>query len=166
MSPHEHDHSRDPHPRFPVDSDVTPLDVPLLPQRAGLFLRARRRTLAAISLGGALGAATRWAVEEALPHDPGGLPWGTLVVNVVGCFLIGALMVLVVERWRYQPLARPLLGTGFLGGFTTFSTYAVDLRAQVAAGETGVAGAYVVASVALGLVAVVVGLRVTERLVR
>src|SRR5690242_15328656 len=104
-----HDHSRDPHPRFPVDSDVTPLDVPLLPQRAGRFLRARRRTLAAISLGSALGALARWAAEEVLPHDPGGLPWSTLLVNVVGCFLIGVLMVLVVERWRHQPLARPFL---------------------------------------------------------
>ena len=161
-----HDHSRDPHPRFPVDSDVTPLDVPLLPQRAGRFLRARRRTLAAISLGSALGALARWAAEEVLPHDPGRLPWSTLLVNVVGCFLIGVLMVLVVERWRHQPLARPFLGTGFLGGFTTFSTYAVDLRAQLAAGETGVAAAYLLGSLLLGLAAVVVGLRLTERVLR
>lgn len=165
MSPHAHDHSRDPHPRFPVDSDVTPLDVPLLPQRAGRFLRTRRRTLGAISAGGALGALARWLLSESLPHDPGAMPWSTVVANVSGCFLIGVLMVLVVERWPHRPVLRPLLGTGLLGGFTTFSTYAVDTRGLLAAGEPDRAAAYLLGTLVLGLLAVVAGLRLTERVI-
>ena len=162
---HQHQH-RDPFPGFPVDPDVTPLDVPLLPQRAGRFLRERRRTLAAISAGGALGAVARWGVGDLLPHHPGEMPWSTFLTNVAGCFLIGVLMVLVVERWPHRPLARPFLGTGVLGGFTTFSTYAVDTRGLLAAGRPTVAAAYLVGSLALGLLAVVAGLRVTEQAIR
>jgi len=161
-----HDHSRDPHPRFPVDSDVTPGDVPFLPHRVGRLLLERRRVLGAIALGGALGATARWALEEALPHDPDRFPWSTFVTNVGGCLAIGVLMVLVVERWTHRPLARPFLGTGVLGGFTTFSTYAVETRGLLAGGEPGLALGYLLGSVVLGLLAVVAGMRLTERVVR
>ena len=69
------------------------------------------------------------------------LPWATLLTNVVGCALIGVLMVLVAERWPDRRLVRPFLGTGILGGFTTFSTYVVDTRTLVATGHAAVAGA-------------------------
>lgn len=152
MSEHEH---HDPHPGFPVDPDV---EVPPPPH-------LRADVVTAVAAGGALGAIARWAVAEALPHDPGGFPWSTFSVNVVGCFLIGVLMVLVVERWSHRPLARPFLGTGVLGGFTTFSTYAVDTRGLLAAGQPAVAATYLVGTLAVGLLAVVVGLRLTERIV-
>jgi CrcB protein len=160
MPPPESFHERpprhgDPHPDLPVDSDV---EVPPPHLRPGV--------LAAVSLGGALGATARWAVAEALPHDAGRFPWSTAVANVVGCFLIGVLMVLVVERWSHRPLARPFLGTGFLGGFTTFSTYAVDTRGLLAAGRPAVAATYLLGTLAVGLLAVVAGLRLTERVVR
>src|SRR3954471_6812642 len=119
MSEHEH---HDPHPGFPVDSDV---EVPPPPH-------LRADMVAVVAAGCALGGIARWAVAEALPHDPGGFPWSPFSANVVGCFLIGVLMVLVVERWSRRPLARPFLGTGVLGGFTTFSTYAVDTRGLLA----------------------------------
>jgi CrcB protein len=170
MAPHEHDpaskHARDPHPRLPVDPDVAPEDVPFLPHRVGRLLLERRRVLGAIALGGALGALARWAVGLALPHDPTAFPWSTFLVNAVGCLAIGVVLVLVVERWSHRPLARPFLGTGILGGFTTFSTYAVDARGLLAGGETALALAYLLGSVLVGLVAVVVGIRVTERMVR
>lgn len=167
MSPHEHDHSRDPHPRFPVDPDVTSQDVPFLPHRAGRLLLERRRVLGAIALGGALGALGRWGVDRALPHDdPGAFPWSTVVVNVSGCLAIGVLLVLVVERWSHRPLARPFLATGVLGGFTTFSTYAVDARGLLAEGHGAVALGYLLGSVVIGALAVLVGMRVTERVVR
>jgi CrcB protein len=153
----------DPHPGFPVDPDVTPADLPLVPQGAGRFLRSRRRVLIAISVGGATGALARSAVAEALPHDPGRFPWSTFCANVAGCFLIGVLMVVVVERWSHRPLARPFLGTGVLGGFTTFSTYAVDTRGLLAAGQPALAASYLVGTLVVGLLAVVVGLRLTGR---
>jgi CrcB protein len=148
--------SGDPFPHLPVDPDVTTdSDVP--PPRV------HSSVLTVVALGGALGALARWAVAEALPHDPGEFPWDTLLTNVVGCFLIGMLMVLVVERWPDRRLVRPFFGTGILGGFTTFSTYAVDTRALFAAGHPGPAVAYLGGTLLLGLAAVVAGLRATER---
>jgi CrcB protein len=152
MSEHEH---HDPHPGFPVDPDVEVPPPPHLPPGV----------VAAVAAGGALGALARWAIGEALPHGTDRFPWSTFTVNVAGCFLIGILMVLVVERWSHRPLARPFLGTGVLGGFTTFSTYAVDTRGLLAAGEPGLAAAYLLGTLAVGLVAVVAGLRLAERMV-
>lgn len=149
------EHPRDPHPGFPVDPDVE------VPPPSHLHASV----LAVVAMGGALGALARWAVAEALPHDPGRFPWSTFSVNVAGCLLIGALMVVVVERWSHRPLARPFLGTGVLGGFTTFSTYAVDTRGLLAAGQTALAAAYLLGTLVVGLLAVVVGLRLTERVV-
>jgi len=152
---HEH---VDPFPGFPVDPDVTPeADVP--PPRI------HTTAIVAVAVGGALGALARWAVAGALPHDVGSFPWSTLVANVVGCFLIGVLMVLVIERWPEHPMIRLFFGTGVLGGFTTFSTYSVDTRDLLAAGHLTAALTYVAASLLLGLAAVVVGLRATERMV-
>jgi CrcB protein len=101
-----------------------------------------------------------------VPHDPGRFPWSTLLTNVIGCFLIGVLMVLVIERWPQHRWVRPFFGTGILGGYTTFSTYAVDTRTLVAADRADLAAAYAIGTLALGLLAVVAGLRVTERVVR
>lgn len=149
---------QDPFPGFPVDPDVTPeADVP--PPRI------HTTAIAAVAVGGALGALARWSVAQALPHDVGSFPWSTLVANVLGCFLIGVLMVLVIERWPDHPIIRLFFGTGVLGGFTTFSTYSVDTRDLLAAGHPAVALTYVVGSLLLGLAAVVIGLRATERMV-
>jgi len=165
--PPEHDsHDRhrrhrheDPFPGFPVDPDVTrEVDVP--PPRI------HTTALGAVTVGGALGALARWAVGEAVPHDTGDFAWSTLATNVLGCLLIGVLMVLVIERWPGRRLLRPFFGTGILGGFTTFSTYVVDTRSLVADGRLGVATAYLVVTLVAGLLAVVAGLRLTERVVR
>jgi CrcB protein len=153
---HQH---RDPFPDLPVDPDVTrEADVP--PPRI------HTTVVGAVALGGALGALARWAVAAALPHDPGRFPWSTLLSNVTGCFLIGVLMMLVVERWPRRRLVRPFFGTGILGGFTTFSTYAVDTRELVADDHPALAAAYLVGTVLVGLVAVVAGLRLTEGVLR
>jgi fluoride exporter len=81
-------------------------------------------TLGAVALGGAVGALLRWVLEVLLPT--GGLPWATLLTNVVGCAAFAALVA--VERTRPVPLwVRPGVGTGLLGGFTTFSVYAVQV---------------------------------------
>jgi CrcB protein len=153
--PHEHD----PHPGFPVDPDVI-REVDLGPPRV------HPDVVATVAAGGALGALARWVVAEALPHAGGHFPWATLLTNVLGCFLIGVVMVVVIERLPDQRLLRPFLGTGILGGFTTFSTYAVDTRGLVASDRPALAAAYLVGTLVAGLLAVVLGLRLTERVVR
>ncbi|WP_208542873.1 fluoride efflux transporter CrcB [Nocardioides euryhalodurans] len=119
------------------------------------------RVLAAVALGGGLGSAARWSVSELLVAD--GFPWATFAVNVAGCLLLGVLMVVVTDVVTDRPLLRPFVGVGVLGGFTTFSTYAVETRDLLAAGEAAVASAYVLGSVAAGLVAVWAGLLLTRR---
>jgi CrcB protein len=149
----------DPFPDFPVDPDVT-LEADVPPPRI------HTAVVAAVAVGGALGALARWAIAELMPHDRGAFPWDTLLTNVSGCFLIGVLMVLVIERWQKRPLVRPFFGTGILGGFTTFSTYAVDTRTLLAAHHPGTAAAYLGGTLGVGLVAVVAGLRLAERVIR
>ena len=177
MTPHEPDEPvrrrrphQDPHPGFPVDPDVTEIDVGVdvatVPGRALRLLRARRDILLVIAVGGAGGAAARYGLARALPHAAGEFPWSTLLTNVAGCFAIGVLMVVVVERLSSSRLVRPFFGTGLLGGFTTFSTYAVDTRALLAAGRPAVAAAYLLGTLVLGLLAVVLALRATERVLR
>jgi fluoride exporter len=138
----------------PVDSDVD-LHVPA--QRRELQ-RAPRAVLTAVSAGGALGALARYGATLAWPHRPGTFPWATFAVNVTGCLLIGVLMVLVTEVWVAHELVRPFLGTGVLGGYTTFSTYAVDVQRLVAAGSAGTALLYLAGTLVAALVAVSAGL--------
>jgi fluoride exporter len=111
-----------------------------------------------IAVGGALGSLARYGLERAVPHgDPASFAWATFVTNVLGCLLIGLLMWFVLEVWGAQRYARPFLGVGILGGFTTFSTYAVEAQGMARADAWGTAAVYVVASIVLGLVAVRLG---------
>lgn len=121
--------------------------------------------LAVIAAGGALGATARFAAETALPQgSPAAFPWATLLVNVLGCLLIGVLMWFVLEAWGERRYARPFLGVGVLGGFTTFSTYAAESRGLLVAGSWASAVLYLVGSVLLGLLAVRVGYLLGPRL--
>jgi CrcB protein len=113
--------------------------------------------LLVIAAGGALGSLGRWGVGRVLPHRPGEMPWSTVAVNLVGCLAIGALMVVVLEVAPPSRYLRPLLGTGVLGGFTTFSTYTLDAAALVDARRAPAAILYLVGSLLGGLVAVWVG---------
>ncbi|MEU3604214.1 fluoride efflux transporter CrcB [Streptomyces sp. NPDC035033] len=91
----------------------------------------------AVSAGGAIGAAARYGASLLWPVPGAGFPWTVLLVNVSGCALLGVLMVLFTEtRAAPHPLLRPFLGTGFCGGFTTFSTYALDTQRLLDAGHT------------------------------
>jgi CrcB protein len=113
--------------------------------------------LVAIALGGAVGAAARYGAGLALPVEPGSFPWATLLVNASGCLAIGVLLVLVAEGVAAHPLARPFLGVGALGGYTTFSTYAVEADALLRAGERATALAYLGGTLVAALLAVRLG---------
>ena len=145
-----------------VDPDVDVADPVERREAAGPRLHA---VLGAIAVGGVVGAEARYGLGVLLPHRADEWPWATLLTNVSGCLLIGVLMVVIVERVRPHPLVRPLLGVGVLGGYTTFSTYAVDTVTAVQSGRVVLAVLYAVATPLLALVAVAIGTVATRRLV-
>ncbi|TWP44741.1 CrcB family protein [Lentzea tibetensis] len=105
----------------PADEPIDP-DVDLhVPAHRAELTRTHGGVLAVIALGGGLGGVARYALSAAVPGA-----FGIFAINVLGSFLIGVLMVLVVDVYQAHPLVRPFLGVGVLGGFTTFSAYAVD----------------------------------------
>ncbi|MEU5591766.1 fluoride efflux transporter CrcB [Streptomyces sp. NPDC020298] len=116
--------------------------------------RAQAPVVAVVALGGALGATARYALSLAWPTPPGGFPWATFWTNVGGCAVIGVFMVVISEVWAAHPLVRPFFGTGVLGGFTTFSTYAVDIQRLLDGGRPGTALAYLAATLLAALTAV------------
>lgn len=118
-------------------------------------LRGQLPVVAAVAAGGALGAAARYAAVLAWPTPPGAFPWTILTVNAAGCAAIGVLMVLVTEvAAAPHRLVRPFLGTGVLGGFTTFSTYALDTHSLLTAGEATRGILYLGSTVVVALAAV------------
>jgi fluoride exporter len=118
--------------------------------------------LAAVSAGGVAGALARYGFGVAFPPAPAGFPWATFGVNVSGCLLIGVLMVLVADVWPTKRLLRPFLGTGLLGGYTTFSTYVVDIQHLLGAGAARTALVYLAGTLLAALAAVYAGITATR----
>jgi CrcB protein len=115
-----------------------------------------------VMLGGALGAACRYALSVGLSNPgAGGFPWATFVVNMLGCLLIG-----LVWRWLIadttSSILLPLIVTGFLGGFTTFSTFGLESFILWRSGETGKLMVYIMLSNILGFAFVVTGNKIGE----
>lgn len=115
--------------------------------------------LGAVALGGVVGSLGRWGVGLALPHAPGEVPWATFLVNVTGAFAMGLLVAFLVARPGTHRLARPFVGVGMLGGWTTFSALAVDAVQLGSTGHLPVAALYVVATFLVGVLAVAAGSR-------
>jgi CrcB protein len=126
-------------------------------QRPARRLARQWRVLGVISVGGGLGSVARYLIEEATPPKDGAIPWATFLINVSGCLTIGFLMVYVLEVWPPRRYIRPFLGIGVLGGYTTFSTFAVETRGLLAAGAWATGIIYVLASLLFGLAAVFLG---------
>ncbi|GAA3557244.1 hypothetical protein GCM10022419_042390 [Nonomuraea rosea] len=122
--------------------------------------------LAVIAAGGALGALARHGAQAALPAGPADFPWATFWVNVSGCLLIAVLMVVITEVRRAHRLVRPFLGVGVLGGYTTFSTYAVDVQRLATAGRAVTGLLYLAGTLVAALAAVAAGMWLTRRLTR
>jgi fluoride exporter len=116
----------------------------------------------AIACGGALGTLARYGADESIGGGTSGFPWSTLVVNVVGSFLLGVILTLVVERWPPTRFARPFAAIGFCGGFTTFSTFAVEILQLGQHDRNGLAAVYLLLSLVLGLAAAATGIAVVR----
>ena len=119
--------------------------------------------LATVALGGVIGSLGRFAVGAALPHQGGEFPWATLVVNVTGAFAMGLLVAYLVDRPGAHRLARPFVGVGVLGGWTTFSALAVDVVQLGHADHVQTALAYVAATFLVGTLAVAAGSLLGQR---
>ena len=111
------------------------------------------RELAAVFAGGALGAMARAGLSTLACADPASWPWPTFTVNIVGAFLVGYFTTRLLERLPVSSYRRPLLGTGFCGGLTTFSTMQVETLKMIQHGHWALAVGYTVTSIVLGLLA-------------
>ncbi|MFJ1843398.1 CrcB family protein [Streptomyces sp. NPDC088146] len=119
--------------------------------------------VAVVAIGGAAGASARHGAELLWPTGPSAFPWTILLVNVVGCFLMGSLMVTVKLRFPGAPrLISPLLGTGLLGGFASFSHYTDDVRQLFEHGRPGYAVGCLLLTVVAALAAVTAGAFLTH----
>jgi CrcB protein len=137
---------------LPVDPDVEVLQ----PAPLGALLREHADLLPSIAVGGAAGSLARWGVDQVVGGTT--YPWATFLINVSGCLLIGVLMAFVLDVWAHRRHLRPLLGVGFLGGFTTFSTFVLETRSLATSSHALLAIVYVVGSVAAGVLAALAGL--------
>ncbi|MGB8381194.1 MAG: CrcB family protein [Dermatophilaceae bacterium] len=153
--------------RDPVESDLADTAAADVSQsRRGARSRgALTPVVVVVSAGGALGAGARYAATMAWPTPQAAFPATVFLVNVVGSALIGILMVSVVQLWPHRRLARPFLGTGLLGGFTTFSTYAVDVSQLATARQVGTAAAYLILTPTVAVLAATLAARMTRRLI-
>jgi fluoride exporter len=112
----------------------------------------------ATAVGGVIGALLRYALATTLGQFPvRDFPWGTFAVNVIGAFGIGVVGWYLAERWHDSRYARPFLAVGVLGGFTTFSALANEVRLLLESGTYLIAGLYVAGTLTAGLLAVVAG---------
>lgn len=121
-------------------------------------LRERRDILAVVAAGGALGSLARWGLAAALPAGPSGIPAAIWIANTTGALVLGALMILVTEVWPPRRYLRPFWGVGVLGGYTTFSTYVLDIHALLRAGSAPAAGVYLAGTLVTGLAAAWLGI--------
>jgi CrcB protein len=119
--------------------------------------------MVAIGGGGALGTLARYGVERAVDPDTLGFPWGTFTVNVAGSFILAVVVTLVADRLPKDRWLRPFVAVGFCGGFTTFSTFALQIDQRARHGHLGSASAYLIASLAAGIGAALLGSALARR---
>ena len=121
------------------------------------FTGPRRGIIAAVALGGAVGACLRYEVALSLPSGAGAFPLSTFVINVSGSFVLGVLLTVLAGRWRPSDYVRSLVGSGLIGAYTTWSTFMVEVDQLIQHGHDVTGAAYLVASLSGGLVAVWAG---------
>lgn len=126
-------------------------------------MRTDPTRLAAVAVGGAIGTWARWGISATWPVRPDRFPFTTLSINVLGAFLLGVVLVALLDRRPPRPVAHALLGTGVLGAFTTFSTLSVEVVVLIRLQRFWVASAYLASSLVLGALAMAGGLAFGRR---
>ena len=155
---------------LPIDPDLAPADPaePALDHGAArrpgarTVRRAEPRVLVAIAAGGALGAPARYGVAQLIHVTPDSFPWATFWTNITGSFALGLVLILVLERSPPTRYIRPFLATGFLGAYTTYSTFAVETDLLAKNGQVGVALTYAIVSLLAGFAAVWAGISIAR----
>ncbi len=150
----------------PIDPDLAPADPGEPSTEHRRVRRSARRSLhraqpdvlAAIAAGGALGAPARYEVAQLLHVAKDTFPWATFWTNISGSFVLGFLLILVIERFPPTRYLRPFFATGFLGAYTTFSTFAVETDLLIKDGHAVLGVAYATASLVVGFAAVWIGI--------
>ncbi|WKX22401.1 CrcB family protein [Streptomyces sp. HUAS CX7] len=151
-------------PKSQAVDEATDPDVDLhVPAQRQQSWRAQGPIVAVVALGGGIGASARYGASLLWPASAGAFPWTTLWINAVGCAVIGVFMVVITDVWAAHRLVRPFFGTGVLGGFTTFSTYAVDIQKLVDGGHARTGLAYLAATALAALAAVWLTVTATRR---
>lgn len=143
---------------LPVDPDLITDEVIERSSKAPRQRGEQRRLLLLIGGAGAVGSLARYAIGRLLPSLPGHFPWGTFSINLSGSLAIGFVLVFFPARFPSARLVRPVLATGFLGGYTTFSTYIVESDLLFRAHDVAMGVVYALSSLTGGLVAVFAGL--------
>jgi len=118
-----------------------------------------------VALGGALGAMARFGLHSLMVPAPGKFPFATYTANVAGCFLMGIFYILIVEKHLLTPTLRPLIMVGFLGAFTTFSTFSIEALNLWHTQNFHIAVTYVVSSFISSLLAVWFGVTLCEKFI-
>jgi CrcB protein len=120
----------------------------------------------ALGVGGVVGAVARYAVFRALPTPSNQFPWSIFLINVSGSAMLGFLLVLLTEQFPRGRLMRPLVGSGVIGAYTTFSTLAVDTVLLFRGHNIGTGVIYLVSSLGAGLLAVWLGMNAARFLIK
>jgi CrcB protein len=139
------------------DHDPAGERLPIDPDRARRS-RTRPSVLLAVALGATLGAPARYGMAQVIHVAPGTFPWATFVTNVSGSFALGLFMAFVLERFPPSRYLRPFVATGFLGAYTTYSTFAVESDLLVKDGHVAIGLLYAGASLVVGFLAVWAGI--------
>ncbi len=120
-------------------------------------------TIASIAAGGALGALLRYGVDiSAIKYLGIGFPYGTLIVNVLGSFLMGVMIAYAAHIWQPPHILKLFIATGFLGAFTTFSTFSLDAVSLYERGAYLLSASYISASVILSIGALFTGMAIIK----
>jgi fluoride exporter len=135
--------------------------LPIDPDRARSS-RTRPSVLLAVALGATLGAPARYGMAQVIHVAAGTFPWATFVTNVSGSFALGLFMAFVLERFPPSRYLRPFVATGFLGAYTTYSTFAVESDLLVKDGHAAIGLLYAGASLVVGFLAVWAGIWVAR----